>query len=121
MFMLPNIPVSVWEQIAVVIVFAFLLSGMGWILVRLFTQAIADVHAHYAQLIKDTNHQWQQYFDARSESSGLVNQRMLERLDELAGLIENLAVDFQTHDQLERQALERLSAGRSRATRKDHQ
>jgi hypothetical protein len=70
-------------------------------------------------LIKDTNHQWQQYFDARSESSSLVNQRMLERFDELAGLIENLAVDFQTHDHLERQALERLSAGRSRTPRKD--
>jgi len=94
---------------------------MGWILVRLFTQAIADVNAHYAQLIKDTNHQWQQYFDARSETGSLVNQRLLERLDELAGLIENLAVDFQTHDRLERQTLERLSTGRSHSPRKSNQ
>ena len=81
--MTPNIPVPVWEQIAVVIVFAFLLGGLGWVLVRLFTQAVADINAHYAALIKDTNTQWQNYFDARTESLAENSRQILARMDEV--------------------------------------
>jgi hypothetical protein len=116
--MLPNVPVSVWEQIAVVIVFAFLLAGLGWILVRLFTQAIADVNAHYARLIKDTNLQWQQYFDARAEASSLVSRQMLERMDQVSGLLENLAADFAAHARQGGQVLDGLEARRARAPRR---
>ena len=117
--MLPSVPVSVWEQIAVVIVFAFLLAGLGWILVRLFTQAIADVNAHYARLIKDTNLQWQQYFDARAEAGSLLSRQMLERMDQVAGLLENLAGDFEAHDRLERQRLGGFEAGPARGLRRE--
>ncbi|HEY3312289.1 MAG TPA: hypothetical protein VGK00_11675 [Anaerolineales bacterium] len=117
--MLPSVPVSVWEQIAVVIVFAFLLAGLGWVLVRLFTEAIADVNAHYAQLIKDTNRQWQEYFDARAESSSLLSRQMMARMDELAGMLTSLAADFETHVQLERQTLDLLNTRHARAPRKE--
>ena len=116
---MPNVPVSVWEQISVVIVFAFLLAGLGWVLVRLFTQAIADVNAHYARLIKDTNQQWQQYIDARAESSGLLNQQMLERMDGVSVLLSSLKIEFQTHDRLEQQALGQLLTRGARTLRKD--
>ena len=106
--MLPNIPVSVWEQIAVVIVFAFLLAGLGWILVRLFTQAIADINAHYTRLIKESNQQWQQYFDARAEASSLLSQQLLERMDMVGCRLLNLSTDFEAHDRLERDVLEAL-------------
>jgi predicted PurR-regulated permease PerM len=117
--MLPSVPVSVWEQIAVVIVFAFLLAGLGWVLVRLFIQAIADVNAHYSQLLKDTNVQWQQYFDARAESSNQVSKQMMERMDDVASILANLVSDFEAHDRFERQALDLLDSRRARSLRKE--
>jgi hypothetical protein len=101
--MIPSVPVPVWEQIAVVIVFAFLLAGLGWSLVRLFTKAIADVNAHYAQLLKDANQQWQQYFDARTETSSLVSRQMMERLEQVASCLDGLVDEFEAHDRWERQ------------------
>lgn len=98
--MFPEIPVPVWQQIAIVIVFAFLLAGLGWVLVRLFTEAVADVNAHYARLIKDTNHQWQQYFDARSETSAMLSRQMLERMDELARGLGHIAAGLEAREKL---------------------
>lgn len=89
--MIPEIPVPIWEQISVVIVFAFLLAGLGWVLVRLFTNAIAEVNARYAELLKETNRQWQAYFDARSETSGLLSRQMMQRIDELTCALAALA------------------------------
>ncbi len=106
--MLPAIPVPVFEQIAVVIIFAFLLGGMGGLLIRLFTRSIAEVNAHYANLIKESNQQWQNYFDARAESSSLLNQQVLERLQVLATVLERLSASFHLHDLLERQLLDQL-------------
>jgi len=112
--MLPAIPTPVWEQIAVVIVFALLLSGMGWIIVRIFTQAIADVNRHYAALLVETNKQWQAYFDARSESSNLLAEQLTQRMDQIAKILSGLVSDFKTHDLLERQALDELNTRRGR-------
>jgi hypothetical protein len=112
--MQPNIPVPVWEQIAVVIIFSFLLGGLGWGLVRLFIQAIADVNAHYAALLKDSNQQWQTYFDARVESNRLVSTRMMERVDETARQLTELARDFDAHDRAMRESIERPPISRER-------
>jgi tRNA isopentenyl-2-thiomethyl-A-37 hydroxylase MiaE len=117
--MIPNVPVPVWEQIAVVIVFAFLLAGLGWVLVRLFTRAIADVNAHYASLIRDNNRQWQQYFDARAEVGNLISRQMLERMDQVAGVLTQLSADFKTQERLERQALDVLNPRPARNHRKE--
>jgi predicted PurR-regulated permease PerM len=103
---MPTVPVSVWEQISVVIVFAFLLAGLGWVLVKMFTSAIADVNAHYANLLKDTNAQWQKYFDARSDSTNAISQQMMSRMDEIAKILGGLVSDFEVHDAMERQVHE---------------
>ncbi|HEY3311334.1 MAG TPA: hypothetical protein VGK00_06800 [Anaerolineales bacterium] len=117
--MIPNVPVPVWEQIAVVIVFAFLLAGLGWVLVRLFTRAIDAVNAHYVRLIKDNNQQWQQYFDARAEVSNLISRQMLERMDQLSSVLGQLAADFKTRERLERQALDLLNPRPARNHREE--
>lgn len=106
---MPQVPVSVWEQIAVVIVFAFLLAGLGWILVKVFAKAIADINSHYALLIEHNNNQWQKYFDARSEASQIVNQQIIGQLEGLTAVVKELAKDFAEHDTLERQMLAELS------------
>ncbi len=106
---MPTVPVSVWDQVAVVVIFAFLLGGLGWLLARIFTAAIADVNRHYAQVIKDTNDQWQRYFDARSESNKMVNEQMLIGFRELTNIVRKLADDFESHDQMERQALDEMT------------
>jgi predicted PurR-regulated permease PerM len=113
--MVPTVPVSVWDQIAVVIVFVFLLGGMGWVVVKIFTKAIADVNAHYAQLLKDTNHQWQQYFDARAESNNEISQQLTERMDQIASVLGQLVTDFQRHDDMERQVLGEMAAIRRKS------
>ena len=112
---LPTVPVPVWQQLAIVIVFAFLLAGLGWVLVRLFTQAVADVNAHYARLIKDINHQWQSYFDVRAETSSLVDHQMLARMDEVVLALRELASSLDST-----RRLDLLAPPRSRAARKEH-
>jgi predicted PurR-regulated permease PerM len=97
------VPMSAWEQIAVIIVFAFLLGGLGWVLVKVFTKSIADINAHYALLLEKNNTQWQQYFDARSETSNLVNKQVVTQLSELTKAVADLTNKFNSHDQWERQ------------------
>lgn len=111
--MLPTVPITVWEQISVVVVFAFLLAGLGWILVKIFTGAIADVNAHYANLLKDTNAQWQKYFDARSETSNLLAEKLTFRMDETAKILGDLVSDFKEHDRVEMELLHAMRAVRT--------
>jgi len=119
--MIPIVPASVWDQIAVVIVFAFLLAGTGYVIVKIFTKAIADINAHYASLLTETNKQWQQYFDARSESSNLLSEKLTNRMDDIARILGSLVSDFEKHDEMERVALDSMSkkrAGLSKVTTK---
>ncbi len=95
---MPEVPVSVWEQIPVVIIFAFLLAGLGWLLVNVFSKAVAEINAHYAEIVRQNNEQWQKYFDARDENNRIVNQQVVEKLEELANVIKNLMDDFRDHD-----------------------
>jgi predicted PurR-regulated permease PerM len=110
---MPTVPVTVWEQISVVVVFAFLLAGLGWILVRMFTGAIADVNKHYAELLKDTNAQWQKYFDARSESSNILSEKLTLRMDEISKILAGLVSDFEEHDRVEMALLDAMRAART--------
>lgn len=107
--MLPDVPVTVWEQIPVIVVFAFLLAGMAWLMVRAFSRAVADINAHYAAIIDSSNKQWQQYFDARSETNKMINDQLIEKLENLADVIDKLNTDFTKHDVMERQALEDIN------------
>ena len=110
--MVPTVPVSVWDQIAVVVVFAFLLTGLGYLIVKIFISAIADINAHYASLLKETNKQWQVYFDARMETSNEISRDLTERMDQIASVLGKLVTDFQRHDDMERQVLSDMSAFR---------
>ena len=98
---MPTVPVTVWEQISIVVVFAFLLAGLGWTLVKIFTSAISDVNKHYSELLKDTNVQWQNYFDARSEASNILAEKLTQRMDEIAKILGGLVSDFEEHDRIE--------------------
>jgi predicted PurR-regulated permease PerM len=95
---MPEVPVSVWEQIPVVIVFAFLLAGLGWLLVKVFSKAVAEINAHYAEIVRQNNEQWQKYFDAKDESNRIVNEQVVEKLEELTNVISKLVDDFRDHD-----------------------
>ncbi len=117
--MLPNVPVSVWEQISVVVIFSFLLAGMGYVLLKIFSKAIADINKYYAEMVEknntqfstsllENNKQWQLYFDARSETSKLVDDQIVDKLSQLTIAIEKLASDFGRHDLMERQALDEM-------------
>jgi predicted PurR-regulated permease PerM len=99
---MPQVPVSVWEQIAVVIVFAFLLAGLGLILVKVFAKAISEINAHYAKIVDSTNEKWQKYFDARSETNQMVNAQVISQLAGLTKAVEKLASDLEAHDQRSR-------------------
>lgn len=113
--MLPTVPVSVWEQIPVIVIFALLLAGIAWLMVKAFSKAIADINAHYAAIIQTNNEQWQKYFDARSESYRLVNEQVLKQLEGLTQVIADFHEDFSAHDLMERQALDEMSGKRKLA------
>jgi hypothetical protein len=106
--MVPAIPVSVWDQIGVVVVFAFLMAGLGYVVVKVFTKSIADINAHYAVLLKDTNHQWQIYFDARTEASTQISHALTDRMDQIGEILGQLVKDFERHDLLESEARARV-------------
>lgn len=112
-----SVPVSVWEQIPVVVIFALLLAGLGWVLVKIFVKAIADINSHYAHVIKATNEQWQKYFDARSAANQLINDQVVKQLEGLTRAVEKLVDDFESHDQMERQVFGDLTARRKPSKR----
>ena len=116
---MPTIPVPVWQQISIVIIFAMLLSGMGYVIVRIFVKAISDINAHYARLMNESNRQWQVYFDARSESSNLLSEKLTTRMDEIAHILGGLVADFKAHDIMERQALDEMGNKRHLAPKKN--
>ncbi|MCX6057741.1 MAG: hypothetical protein NTW69_06290 [Chloroflexi bacterium] len=107
---MPTVPVTVWEQIPVVVIFAFLLVGGAWLMVKAFSKAVADINAHYSKIIEKNNLQWQKYFDARSETNTVINDQMIEKLEKLTSIIEKLVSDFEKHDAVEINLLERLAA-----------
>ena len=122
---LPTVPVSVWDQIAIVVIFCFLLVGLGWVLTRIFSgsikeanaahaqavkeanaehaQTIKDITVHYSDLVIKNNDQWQKYFDARADSTNIISQQMLSRLDEMSQVLSGLVNDFSVHDAMQRE------------------
>jgi hypothetical protein len=107
---MPTVPVSVWEQIPVIVVFSFLLSAGAVLMLKAFSKAIADINAHYAAIIESSNKQWQIYFDARSATNGVVNDQMVEKLEKLTVVIEKLTNDFERHDAVELGLLQRIAS-----------
>lgn len=116
---LPTVPVSVWDQLAVVVIFAFLLAGISYFTVKMFSKAIADINAHYSLIVKENNDQWQKYFDARSENYHLVNKNVLTHMENLTKAITDLNTAFSAHDAMERQALDEMAGKRKLAIRKN--
>lgn len=110
--MLPDVPVSVWDQIPVVVIFALLLAGLGWLLMKIFTKAIAEINSHYASIVTSNNAQWQKYFDARGETDKLINEQVIRQLEGLTKIVTRLVADFDKHDQMERQALDEMAERR---------
>ncbi len=117
--MVPTIPVSVWDQIAVVVIFAFLLAGISYWTVKMFSKAIADINLHYSTIVRENNEQWQKYFDARSEIYQLVNKNVLKQMEELTKAITDLNSDFREHDRMERQALDEMAGKRKLAKKRN--
>jgi hypothetical protein len=124
---MPTVPVAVWEQIGVVVVFAFLLAGLGWLLVRIFTgvvasiskehtQAISEINSHYSGLIKESNSQWQLYFDARSRATELIDGQIVVQLKSLTEAISELSERHDKHDTMVRNALDGMAEKRKKLT-----
>lgn len=118
-----NVPVTVWEQIPVIVIFTLLLCAIGFAAFRAFKDALIEINKHYlkivedgnkqyAETIKSNNEQWQQYFNARAETSQMVNSQVVEKLEKLTGIISELVDKFDSHDLMERQALDEMSGKR---------
>ena len=109
---LPTVPATVWEQIPVIVIFSILLVSGAWMMVKAFSKAVADINAHYTNIIERNNAQWQKYFDDRSETNTVVNDQVVEKLGKLTSIIEKLVLDFEKHDAVELGLLEKLASGR---------
>ncbi len=106
--MIPTVPVKVWEQLSIVVIFAFLLAGLGWILVRIFQTAIAQIHNHYAKIISDSNKQWQDYIDAKTKLSDMVSMQIVDELKLNTVAITTLTSNFERHDKVEMALLDAM-------------
>ena len=126
---MPTIPESVWNQVGVVVIFSFLLAGIGWLLVKIFTGAIAqlnaqnakamaEIHQHYSVLIKDTNTQWQLYFDARSKTTEIIDGQIVQQLKSLTDAITDMSDRHERHDTMVRNALDQMADKRKPLSRK---
>jgi len=124
---MPTVPESVWNQIGVVVVFSFLLAGIGWLLVKIFTgaiaqltvenaKAVAEIHNHYSALIKDSNIQWQLYFDARSKATELIDSQIVQQLKSLTEAITDMSDRHERHDTMVRNALDAMASKRKTLT-----
>ncbi len=89
--MIPNIPVPVWEQISVVIVFSFLLAGLGWsglqAVIRVSQYLSADASAQkqvelVQRCLAERRELWQQIIQ-HLELIALTDQEMLVKLENL--------------------------------------
>lgn len=87
---MPQVPVSVWEQIPIIVVFSILMAGLGWVFTKLFSRQIDKTHEMYSKRIEESNQQWQRYFDARAEGFLKMSAEMEKRLDRLAAVLEEL-------------------------------
>jgi hypothetical protein len=103
--MIPNIPVPVWEQIGVVIVFSFLLAGLGWsamqAVLRISQTLSADAQKQVDVLLRSLEERralWQQII-THLELITRFDQEILERLEHLRQKQEELAAAFHAHAQ----------------------
>lgn len=129
---MPTIPVSIWEQVPVIVIFALLMAGLGWLIGKMFSEAVAKINLYYAtltkennlmfaQALRDNNELWQKYFDARAESNQIVNEQVTKQLAGLTEVIQQLVTDFERHDQMERQALDQMGDRRSKLSKRSSQ
>lgn len=129
-----EIPVPVWQQLGVVIIFAMLLAGMAWLGLREFskvtenisksyTMQIEKITDNYAKQTESSNTQWQRYFDAKNATMDVYNSEILEKMSDLARDMTNLtteigklAVSQDMHDTMVRTALDEMKDTRARLT-----
>ena len=120
-----EIPITVWEQIPVVIVFALLLAGIAWIMAKIFSnsvtlmidsfiRAIADINKHYSDLAEKNNVQWQSYINIKNEKTDAVIEELVLGFKDLSNELRSLAEDHNQHDDMTRQALDEMREKRAK-------
>ncbi len=126
---MPTVPESTWNQIGVVIVFAFLLSGVGWVIVKVLigsitqmnvdhSKAVSEINNHYSVLIKEVNAQWQLYFDARSRNTEIIDGQIVTQLQNLTDAIKQMSERHDAHDTMVRNALDSMADKRKLLSKK---
>ena len=109
-----EIPTPVWEQLGVVVIFALLLSGMAWLMIKEFSKAVEKISDSYSKQAEESNKQWQQYFDAKNAKNDLINDEVIEKLTILAIEIQKVVVAQDTHDTMVRSALDAMDKKRNK-------
>jgi len=101
--MIPNVPVPVWQQIGIVIVFSFLLAGLGWsglqALLRISQYLSADAQKQMDVIQRSLDERralWQEV-SAHLELITRFDQEILERLEQLRQSQETLTAAFEAH------------------------
>jgi hypothetical protein len=109
-----QIPTPVWEQLGVVVIFALLLSGMAWLMIKEFSKAVEKISDSYSKQAEESNKQWQAYFDAKNAKNDLINDEVIEKLTILAMEIQKVVVAQDTHDTMVRSALDAMDKKRNK-------
>jgi len=86
-------PESVWNQLAIVLVFTGLLILVIQLMTKTFKDAIADINRHYSEIVDATAKQWYKLIDAQQLNYTLVAKEQTDRLEQLTKVIERLSED----------------------------
>lgn len=96
-----SIPMTAWEQGAIIVIFALLLlsflGGLYYFMRSLLRQL--------QQFISDRDEQWQNYWVAREQDFTNRNGAVIKAIEAMTAKITDLTVDLQEHAQEQRVAI----------------
>jgi len=101
--LLPNVPVSVWDQMGVVVLYTLLLIIIGGLLIRQFTNSVAHIEEQHTVVVRGLSEQYIEairIFNLHSQEQSSAMGRMITQLDAMGRAIERVDASVQQlHEQ----------------------
>lgn len=94
-----TVPVSVWEQMGVVVLYTFLLIVFGGLLIRYFAQTIRKIEEQHTQVVRGISDQYVaaiRTYDTRSQEQSVALARIVTQLEGMAGAIDRVDESVRT-------------------------
>lgn len=91
--LIPNVPVSVWDQMGVVVLYTLLLIIIGGLLIRHFTKSVDQIEERHQGIVRGLSDQFVaivQAYDHRITEQAAAFGRLVVRLEDLGRAIDRI-------------------------------